>query len=355
MPKCADIVDRLRAEGRLSREDYARLLREYDSSTLDYIGRVAREVKEQTFGNGVYLRGLVEISNRCSCGCYYCGLRAENQSVVRYSMSADEILASCATGYRAGLRTFVLQGGEVKGREDFVAEVVRQIKAQFEGVAVTLSLGEQPTEVYELWRRAGADRYLLRHESAVKEHYEQIHPPRMSFEGRHKCLAELRRLGYQIGAGFMVGVAGQTVDVLVEEMKLLEELRPEMVGIGPFMPQADTPLGGQPRGGVELTLLLLSMARLVLPESLIPATTALATAEGSGTIKGVLAGANVVMPNITPACYREQYAIYDGKKSSGTECVEGIEKLDRELAEVGCRVDLSRGDHPKFRSIEEKK
>ena len=331
------------------------MLREYDSSTLDYIGRVAREVKEQTFGNGVYLRGLVEISNRCSCGCYYCGLRAENQSVVRYSMSVDEILASCATGYRAGLRTFVLQGGQVAGREEFVAEVVRQIKARFEGVAVTLSLGEQPAEVYELWRKAGADRYLLRHESAVREHYEQIHPSGMSFEMRHRCLAELRRLGYQIGAGFMVGVPGQSVDVLVEEMKLLEELRPEMVGIGPFIPQADTPFGDRPRGSVELTLLLLSMVRLVLPEALLPATTALATAEGSGTIRGVLAGANVVMPNITPLCYRDKYAIYDGKKSSGTECVEGIERLDQELAEIGSRVDLSRGDHPKFRSIEEKK
>ncbi|MBQ1213625.1 MAG: [Tidjanibacter sp.] len=348
MPKLADIVDRLRAEGSLPREEYRRLLEGFDGSTLDYIGGVARQVKQGVFGNGVYLRGLVEVSNRCACGCYYCGLRAENRNVERYSMTADDILTSCAEGYEAGLRTFVLQGGQVAGREEFVADVVRQIKAQFEGVAVTLSLGEQPSEVYELWRKAGADRYLLRHESAVREHYEHIHPKGMSFEGRHRCLAELRRLGYQIGAGFMVGVPGQTTEVLVEEMKLLEELRPEMVGIGPFIPQAATPFGDRPRGSVALTLLLLSMVRLVLPEALLPATTALATAEGSGTIRGVLAGANVVMPNITPLCYRDKYAIYDGKKSSGTECVAGIERLDQELAEIGSRVDLSRGDHPQF-------
>lgn len=348
MPKCADIIDRLRAEGGLPRGEYARLFEEYDNSTLDYAARVSRAIREEHFGSEVYLRGLVEISNRCGCGCYYCGLRAQNERVVRYAMSADEIVESCRRGYAAGLRTFVLQGGQVAGREEFVAEVVRRLKGEFEDVAVTLSLGEQPEEVYQLWREAGADRYLLRHESADADHYAAIHPEAMSFENRHRCLRVLRGLGYQIGAGFMVGVAGQTPWVLAGEMKYLEELRPEMVGIGPFMPQKDTPLGNQPSGSVELTLLLLSLVRIVLPQALLPSTTALASADGDGTLRGIMAGANVVMPNITPERYRSGYAIYDNKKSVGTESVEGVRELTSQLATIGCRVESTRGDHPQF-------
>lgn len=351
MPKFYDMINRLQADRCLPREDYLRLFAEYDSSTVDYIGAMARKVRDEQFGNEVFLRGLVEVSNRCMCGCYYCGLRAENEVVRRYTMSADEIVESCEQGYCAGLRTFVLQGGQVRGQEDMVADVVRRLKARFADAAVTLSLGEQPSEVYELWRKAGADRYLLRHESAVASHYASIHPPTMSFENRHQCLQELRRLGYQIGAGFMVGVAGQTTEVLADEMKYLEALKPEMVGIGPFMPQKDTPLGTQPRGSVELTLLLVSMARLILPDALIPSTTALATADGDGTLRGILAGANVVMPNITPVQYRAGYAIYDGKKSCGTESVEGIGSLIASLATIGCRVEPNRGDHPNFSKL----
>ena len=348
MAKCADIVDRLAAQGGLSQQEYIALLTDYDRSTLDYAAEKARVVREQHFGRGVYLRGLVEVSNICSCGCYYCGLRAQNSRVVRYAMTADEIVGACEQGYGAGLRTFVLQGGQVAGREEFVAEVVRRIKSQMPNVAVTLSLGEHPTEVYALWRKAGADRYLLRHESANAELYRAIHPQGMSFENRHRCLAELRGLGYQIGAGFMVGVPDQTPQVLAEEMKLLEQLRPEMVGIGPFIPQSDTPFGDKPRGSVELTLLLLSIVRLVLPEVLLPATTALATAGQDGTLQGILAGANVVMPNITPLCYRDKYAIYDGKKSSGSESVEGVALLQQKIETIGYEVDWSRGDHPQF-------
>lgn len=342
------ILETLAFRHEVSHAELVRLISRADEQVLSYAMGLAREVADDTFGQKIYLRGLVEISNRCSGGCYYCGLRAENSEVNRYSLSKDEIMSACTKGYDLGLRSFVLQGGEVRNDGKIVAEVVREIKAVMPDVAVTLSLGEQPEDVYDLWRRAGADRYLLRHETATKEHYERLHPTRMSHENRIQCLRTLRSMGYQIGAGFMVGSPFQREDELAREVEFLLELHPEMVGIGPFIPQSSTPFAEMKRGSVEQTLLMVSLARLSLPKALIPSTTALASSHSEGTARGILAGANVVMPNITPLRYRSDYAIYDGKKSVGTESAEGLTELCAELQRVGYCAAMERGDHPDF-------
>ncbi len=342
------ILERLATHHEVSQKELAGLLRSADNAVLNYAAGLAREVAQENFGKGVYIRGLVEISNRCLGGCYYCGLRAENLSLARYTLSEEDILKACHEGYAQGLRSFVLQGGEVHDRAEEIAAVVQRIKSELPDVAVTLSLGEQPTKTYALWRDAGADRYLLRHETATKEHYEKLHPARMRYEHRLQCLRDLRELGYQIGAGFMVGSPYQTEEELAREVEYLLELHPEMVGIGPFIPQHSTPFADMPRGGVEQTLLMVSLARLALPKALIPSTTALASSDQKGMIRGILAGSNVVMPNVTPAYYRSNYAIYDGKKSIGTESGEGLQELREELGTIGYEAVLTRGDHPDF-------
>lgn len=342
------ILEWLAAHHEASHKELVGLIRNADEAVLGYASGLAREVADGVFGKRVYLRGLVEISNRCSGGCYYCGLRAENTSVCRYALSEEEIVMACQEGYALGLKSFVLQGGEVRGNAESVAEAVRRVKSEMPDAAVTLSLGEQTGEIYDLWRKAGADRYLLRHETATKAHYKRLHPARQTFENRQRCLGELRALGYQIGAGFMVGSPYQTEEELAHEVEYLLTLRPEMVGIGPFIPQHSTPFASEKRGSVEQTLLMVSLARLALPKALIPSTTALASSHESGMVRGILAGANVVMPNITPPKYRPDYAIYDGKKSVGTESGEGIEQLRRELEGIGYAAAMVRGDHPDF-------
>lgn len=324
------------------------LIERPEECVLNYAGGLAREVAQEHFSKGVYLRGLVEVGSHCVGGCYYCGLRAENRELARYELTREEILNSCREGYALGFRSFVLQGGERYDRSESVAEVVRAIKAEIPEVAVTLSLGEQSREVYALWRKAGADRYLLRHETASREHYERLHPARMTHQRRLDCLSNLRAEGYQIGAGFMVGSPYQTSKELASELGFLAELRPEMVGIGPFLPQSATPFAEMPSGDVATTLLMISMVRLTLPKALIPATTALASRDENGTVRGVMAGANVVMPNLTPHHYRGGYAIYDGKKTIGSEAAEGISILSELLHKVGYEPRMTRGDHPDF-------
>lgn len=349
------ILERLALCHEASHAELVGLISRADSEVLEYASGLAREVATGVFGRKVFLRGLVEISNRCSGGCYYCGLRVDNRSLNRYSLTKEEILEACRRGYDLGLRSFVLQAGEIKSDGRDVEDVVRRIKDAMPDVAVTLSLGEQSEEVYDLWRKAGADRYLLRHESATKEHYNRLHPERMSHEARLHCLDILRSMGYQIGAGFMVGSPFQSEEELAREVEFLLELHPEMVGIGPFIPQSATPFAEMRRGGVEQTLLMLSLVRLSLPKALIPSTTALASSDSDGTVRGILAGANVVMPNITPMCYRSDYAIYDGKKSIGTESVEGLTMLCEELQRVGYCAAMERGDHPDFLENNDKK
>ena len=324
------------------------LIASADEDVREYAAAVAREVAQEYFGNGVYLRGLVEISNRCSRGCYYCGLRAENGGVHRYSLSHDEVAEACAEGYNLGFRSFVLQGGEMHNIQDDVAILTKRLRNEMPEVALTLSLGEQSYETYRRWREAGADRYLLRHETATKSHYQRLHPEWMSYDERLECLDNLHALGYQRGAGFMVGSPWQGAEELAAEIEFLSKMRPEMVGIGPFIPQSATPFAGYERGSVEQTLLMISLVRLTLPKALIPATTALASSDEAGTSRGVMAGANVVMPNLTPRRVRGDYAIYDGKKSYGSESAEGVEMLAEQLLRVGYEPRMTRGDHPDF-------
>lgn len=343
------ILERLARERRVSHSEMVRLVVGADEERLSWASGLAREIRSEHFGSGVFLRALLEISNCCRGGCYYCGLRAENDHLRRYTLSTEEIVEVCREGYGLGFRSFVLQSGEVLGRAEEVAEVVRRVKSEMPEVAVTLSLGEQSAEVYKPWRRAGADRYLLRHESATQSHYEALHPKRMSFEGRQECLSVLRHLGYQVGAGFMVGSPYQGAEELAREVEYVGEWQPEMVGIGPFIPQSHTPFADFKRGSVELTLLMVALTRIVLPKALIPATTALASADERGTLRGLGAGANVVMPNLTPAEVRAAYAIYDGKKISREESAEGLDLLCEMLQGGGYQPLLTRGDHPDFR------
>ena len=336
------IIDSLRQGKVPSDQSLVRLIEECDRESVDRVCRAARATSEEHFGRRVWLRGLVEVWSRCEGGCRYCGLRAENRELCRYEMTSEEIVETCREGYSLGLRTFVLQGGQVRDRVTMVEDVVRTLKAEFPDAAVTLSLGEQPREAYERWRRAGADRYLLRHETASERHYGLLHPERMNFHHRRECLGWLKELGYQTGAGMMVGSPHQRAEDLVADLGYLADLQPDMVGIGPFMPQGQTPFAEWPRGSVERTVLMVALVRLLLPTAMIPATTALASADGEGTVRGVLAGANVVMPNLTPQQYRAQYAIYDHKKSTGSEAAEGIDALRIALENINHKIDFGR-------------
>ena len=293
----------------------------------------------------MYIRGLIEIGNICRNDCYYCGIRRSNPACDRYRLTEAQILDCAREGYALGFRTFVMQGGEDSAFSvDVVCHLVRQIKAEFPDCAVTLSLGEFPREAYQAMFDAGADRYLLRHETADKAHYEKLHPAQMSFDNRMRCLRDLKDIGYQTGCGFMVGSPYQTARTLAEDLKFIEEFRPEMCGIGPFIPQKDTPFRDFPAGTCEQTVYLLSLLRLIQPNLLLPATTALGTIRPDGRERGLQAGANVVMPNLSPLGVRKKYALYDGKLCTGEEAAQCIGCLSRRVASVGCRIVTARGD-----------
>lgn len=338
-------IDRLRRDHTLAPEGYQRLLGTKDSDAVEYLHRQAREVAIRQFGHDIYIRGLIEVGNRCRNNCLYCGIRAANTSVVRYEMTKDEILNCCQNGYRLGFRTFVLQGGEKAGNYSMWEDVVRTIRSSYPDCAITLSLGEMTREEYEGLYRAGANRYLLRHETYNAAHYRMLHPQSMSREHRLQCLQWLKDIGYQIGTGIMVGSPGQTLEHLVEDICFIERFRPQMIGLGPFIPQQDTPFRDYPSGSADLTLRLLSIFRLMFPSALIPATTALSTLLTDGKEQGIQAGANVVMPNLSPAAYRSNYALYDNKAAMGTEAAEGIALLKHELDRIGYRISMERGDY----------
>ncbi len=322
------------------------LLAVSSASDREYLALRARETAQACFGKGVYVRALIEISSYCRNNCRYCGLRCGNGSAVRYRLSKDEIVECCRKGAALGFNTFVLQGGEDHVQNDaWLADAVAAIKAEFPEKAVTLSVGERSPEGYALLRSAGADRYLLRHETADEEHYSHLHPSSMSAAGRQQCLYELKRLGYQAGAGMMVGSPGQETRHLVADMMFLDSLKPQMIGIGPFIPAKGTPFAGEKNGNVELVLYLVSLLRLRFKSALIPATTALATLCSDGTERAVLAGANVVMPNITPPEARDKYTIYDNKKSCGSESAEQLSLLEEKLRGIGYHIDYGRGDY----------
>lgn len=307
----------------------------------------AREVARGVFGNRVYIRGLIEISSFCKNNCYYCGLRAGNRRAQRYRLTREQILDCCQIGYELGFRTFVMQGGEDPGMaDDWVAETVAAIKESYPDCAVTLSLGERSEPVYRMWKDAGADRYLLRHETADEEHYRLLHPPELSLEKRKECLYALKDLGYQIGAGFMVGSPGQTEETLAKDLEFLQELQPHMIGIGPFVPHHDTPFADEPAGTAAKTLEWISRLRIAFPKALLPATTALGTIDPTGREKGILAGANVVMPNLSPPAVRKKYELYDHKICTGEEAAECLACLKLRLQSIGYEIEVGRGDHP---------
>ncbi len=340
------LTERLIRDHTLTRKEYEELLEKAGNQEIR--ARLAQEavrLRKLYYGDKVFTRGLIEFSNYCKNNCYYCGIRCGNPNVKRYRLSREEILDCCENGYGLGFRTFVLQGGEDPFYTDErMAEIVREIKTRYPDCALTLSIGEKSYESYRILREAGADRYLLRHETADEAHYRKLHPENMTLANRKRCLQDLKTLGYQVGAGFMVGSPGQTGAQLAEDLCFLEELQPEMVGIGPFIPHHDTPFAEAEAGSTDLTLFLLSVIRILLPKALLPATTALGTLDPKGREKGLLAGANVVMPNLSPVKNRKQYDLYDNKICTGEEAAECRQCLARRVESVGYRLVEERGD-----------
>ena len=347
-----DLVHRLVGERTLKRDEFRALIASCDSQTLEYIRKESVRTAQERFGHGIFVRGLIEISSFCRNDCAYCGLRRSNRTAERYRLNHEQIMECCKEGYDAGLRTFVLQGGEDASLTDeWLEQIICKIRHTYPDVAITLSLGERSYASYKRLYDAGATRYLLRHEAANEELYRKLHPQTMSHANRIACIENLKEIGYQTGMGIMIGVKGQSVDDLVDDLLLMERIRPQMIGIGPFIPHRNTPLGEYPAGSVELTLLMLSIVRLMHPSALIPSTTALATISAEGRRMGILSGANVVMPNLTPPSERKKYAIYENKASSGSEAVEGLRALEQELNEIGYHIDYSRGDYKKEDSL----
>ena len=340
------LIDRLEAERSLSEAEYGELLSLRTDAVADYAAAKARAACERVYGDGVFVRGLIEISSVCKNDCLYCGLRASNARCERYRLTDEQILDCCREGHALGFRTFVLQGGEDPARTvPRICALVKRVKADFPDCAVTLSLGEYPYEDYRAMREAGADRYLLRHETADPAHYARLHPQRMSFENRMRCLYDLKALGYQVGCGFMVGSPWQNGAHLAKDLKFIEEFSPHMCGIGPFIPHRDTPFASFPAGTLEATTFLLSLLRLMKPNLLLPATTALGTIDPRGREKGILAGANVVMPNLSPVDVRGKYSLYDGKICTGEEAAECHTCLEARIARIGYQAVSARGDH----------
>ncbi|MBQ2938897.1 MAG: [Clostridia bacterium] len=332
----------------LTKEELRQLIEGYTPSLADEAARRAVAVRRQVYGDAVYIRGLIEISNICKNDCYYCGIRRGNAACERYRLSDEDILLCCEHGYALGFRTFVLQGGEDPAfTDERLCGLLTEIKTRYPDCAVTLSLGERSRESYRRLKLAGADRYLLRHETADRRHYETLHPQGMSYDERFRCLRDLREAGFQVGCGFMVGSPGQTADTLAQDLLFIQDFRPEMCGIGPFIPHRDTPFADQPAGSVELTCYLLSLIRLLHPTVLLPATTALGTVAEDGRERGIKAGANVVMPNLSPADARSKYQLYNNKLSTGAESAEAVELLRQRMAKIGYTVVTDRGDHKK--------
>ncbi len=340
------LIDKLCRTQALTAEEFLRLLVNRSPETDVYARELACQMRQKVYGNKIYIRGLIEFTSYCRNDCYYCGIRRSNREAQRYRLDEEDILACCDAGYRLGFRTFVLQGGEdAFFTKDRMTALIRKIKEGYPDCALTLSVGEKPLETYRAYREAGADRYLLRHETADGEHYRKLHPPKLSCEHRKECLRNLKSLGYQTGAGFMVGSPHQTAETLVKDFLFLKELEPHMVGIGPFISHKDTPFGREENGTLEDTLFYLAILRLMLPKALLPATTALGTIHPKGRELGILSGANVVMPNLSPVSVRKKYMLYDGKICTGDEAAECMSCMKRRMERIGCQIVTDRGDY----------
>lgn len=346
MTRELEIINHLVAERTLSAEELGVLLATDDPAVLEELRSRASETARSVYGNRVYIRGLIEFTNYCKNDCYYCGIRRDNRNAERYRLTEEQILSCCASGYELGFRTFVLQGGEDPYyTDDKICNLVSAIRERYTDCAITLSIGEKSRESYQAYFDAGADRYLLRHETADILHYGKLHPAEMSLKNRMRCLYDLKEIGYQTGCGFMVGSPYQTVETLYEDLMFIKKLKPEMVGIGPFIPQKDTPFGEEAAGTMDRNLRLLSIIRLMHPHVLLPATTALGTIHPKGREKGILAGANVVMPNLSPVNVREKYKLYDNKICTGDEAAECRFCMQRRMESIGYQVVTDRGDY----------
>lgn len=344
-----ELLDKLNRNHELSRDELIYLIDNQEDKARKYAAELATATRRAMYGDDVYVRGLIEFSNYCKNNCFYCGIRAGQTGVSRYRLSEEEIISCADEGYELGFRTFVLQGGEDPYyTDDIVCHIISEIKRRHQDCAITLSIGEKSKDSYKAYRDAGADRYLLRHETATVEHYNRLHPKEMDGQNRYDCLRNLKELGYQTGAGFMVGSPFQTSENLAEDLLFIKDLEPAMVGIGPFIPAAGTPFANEKPGTLEQTLYLLSLIRLLLPEVLLPATTALGTIHPLGRELGLEAGANVLMPNLSPKAVRDKYKLYDNKICTGEEAAECVNCLENRVKSVGRRIVVDRGDNISF-------
>lgn len=342
----SEIVEKLIEFHELDREEYIELLKNInDIDVRKKLENEAVKLRKRYYGDKVFTRGLIEFTNYCKNDCYYCGIRNSNKNAQRYRLTKEDIMECCKNGYELGFRTFVLQGGEDGYYTDErMADIIKCIRKEYPDCAITLSIGERTYESYKLFREAGADRYLLRHETANDEHYRILHPEKMRLSNRKECLYNLKKLGYQVGAGFMVGSPGQTMETIADDLMFLQELKPEMVGIGPFIPHKDTKFRDENPGTTQMTLYILSIIRIMLPKVLLPATTALGTIDPGGREKGIMVGCNVVMPNLSPVMNRKKYDLYDNKICTGEEAAECRGCLERRVESAGYKIVSERGD-----------
>ena len=341
-----EMIQEIKCRRDISIEQLEYLLTTENKDCLEMLREEAVQTAQKLYGNQVFIRGLIEFTNYCKNDCYYCGIRRSNHCADRYRLTKEEILSCTDTGYELGFRTFVLQGGEDPYfTDERICELVSEIRQKHPDCAITLSIGEKSKESYQRYFDAGADRYLLRHETANGTHYRRLHPDELSLEHRKQCLWDLKEIGYQVGCGFMVGSPGQTTETLYEDLQFIRKLMPHMVGIGPFIPQKDTPFAREPAGTMEQTLRLLSIIRLIHPHVLLPATTALGTIHPKGRELGIQSGANVVMPNLSPVDVRDKYKLYDNKICTGDEAAECRFCMENRMKSIGYQVVVSRGDY----------
>lgn len=344
--KNKDLILKLNKEKCLSKSEWISLFETSDDEDISLARELAQKTAKEQFGNKIYMRGLIEISNICKNDCLYCGIRKSNSCVSRYRMTKDDIFKCCVIGYERGFRTFVLQGGEDGHfNDDVMTDIVSGIKEKYPDCAITLSLGERSRESYEKLYKAGADRYLLRHETATKEHYEKLHPENLSFNNRMECLKNLKEIGFQTGCGMMIGSPYQTAENMADDMLFLKEFKPHMIGIGPFLPAENTPFEKEKAGSLEQTLFVLSLVRIMLPNVLLPATTALGTLARDGRQRAILSGANVMMPNISPTENRKNYSLYNDKIGTGEDAQKSVDNVVSSLKEIGYEPIVSRGDY----------
>ena len=344
-----ELIDKLYKNHSLEKEEFIYLIENYDKDTSEYLFSLAQTTSQEHFQKEVYIRGLIEFTNYCKNDCYYCGIRRSNKNVSRYRLNKEEILSCCQNGYELGFRTFVLQGGEDPAFTDkIMVDIIKDMREGYPDCAITLSVGEKSYDQYQAYYEAGANRFLLRHETANEEHYKKLHPESLSLENRKECLRNLKKIGYQVGTGFMVGSPYQTPECLAEDLAFIKELSPQMVGIGPFIPHKETPFKDFPAGSMDLTLFLIGLIRLMLPNALIPATTALGTIDPKGREKGILSGSNVLMPNLSPIGVRKKYELYDNKICTGEEAAECNVCLRNRVSSIGYNVVEKRGDFVEF-------